>query len=304
MLQAVAMRMRFALRVSLVGIIFLCLWIWMLSHLLSQQTAQPQAMSPSLSITIDTFLHVQQLRKKTLQDFCLEHPDLSTLQTTEVAEDLLSTMGVNQKLQMLYCKPTSTGSDLWEELLKQIEERTDVTIQSPVVHDGPRDTPSNQLSAYNLTTLEKVFRSYTKVLFIRDPFERLVSSYLQNFAGEDTFDKFLEDGLTDEPEDGDGSWTPIVFLCHPCFIRYDYIIKYDFFNAEVLHLIKRMGLPESVLAPVLTDNGSKWAYKWLNENLLKQVTIEHIEQIIELYTWDFEAFPFKTFLLKDQLSDV
>ncbi|XP_004914871.1 carbohydrate sulfotransferase 10-like isoform X2 [Xenopus tropicalis] len=284
------MRMRFALRVSLLGIIGLLVWV--LGRLLSQQQ-DPEATSPTLSITVDTFLHVQQVRKKKLHHFCLEHPDLRTLQTAEVAQNLLSTMAANQKLQMLYCKPTSEGRDLWEELLKQIEERADITIQSPVVYDGPRDSPPNPLSAYNLSMLEKVFQSYTKVLLIRDPFERLVSSYLQDSAGEVTFDKFLEDGLTDGPGDGDGSWTPIVFLCHPCFIRYDYIVKYDFFNTEVLHLMKRMGLPESALAPLLVDNGSMWAYKWLNENLLQLVTKEHIEQIIEIYSWDFEAFPFK-----------
>ncbi|KAM4770842.1 carbohydrate sulfotransferase 11-like [Rhinophrynus dorsalis] len=251
-------------------------------------------------LTADRFLHVQQLRKQKLRDFCLRHPELGSLQTAQGAKDLISNMAVNRKLQMLYCKTTAAGIAHWEELIKLIERNVDVTIETPVVdQDTPSATSTSiQLSDYNLLMLEEILRSYTKVLFIRDPFERLVSSYMDGFSGEVTFNEFVEDGLSLEPgKSDDDPRRTIISLCHPCFIRYDYMVTYSFLHAEIYHLLKRMGLPDGILLPQVSDTKAKRTYKWLTENLFRQLTKQEIKRLTEVYSWDLEAFALNSSLL-------
>ncbi|XP_053315884.1 carbohydrate sulfotransferase 11-like [Spea bombifrons] len=292
--------MRFLLRIFTVflGVGFLCLWTWML-HVTSTQPTDHQEAKDFSTLTPDTFLHVQQLRKKKLRSFCLENPKLSGLQSVESAEHLLSRMTANEKLQMVYCKAGATGIDAWEELLEVLTEKDDVTIETPVVdlHNLNSSLTENQENRYNLAMVEKVFRSYTKIIFVRDPFERLVSAYTQGFAGEITFSEFLEDVLSLERGTRDDSGTTMVSLCQPCFVQYDYIIMLDFLRAEVFHLMKRMGIPEAVLRPKFSNIQSQLTHKWLTQNLFRGLTSEQITQLSEVYQPDLEAFPFYNSLL-------
>ncbi|KAM8945395.1 carbohydrate sulfotransferase 11-like [Pelodytes ibericus] len=250
------------------------------------------------TITSDAFLHVQQLRKQQLKEFCLHHPELSRLESMQTAEHLLSTMTVNNKLQMVYCMAEGTGIDTWDKLLELVKMKDEVTIETPVIdfYKPNASLAPSQQNGYNLTMVEHVLRSYTKVIFVREPFERLVSAYSQGLAEDLTFDEFVEDVLSavDASEDGRG---PIVSLCQPCFIKYDFIVTHDSLTPEVFHLMKRMGLPDHVLRPEFSDAQSRITRKWLTKNLFKGLTTEQAQQLSEAYSADFEAFSFHTSLL-------
>uniref|UniRef100_A0A8C5PFQ6 Carbohydrate sulfotransferase n=1 Tax=Leptobrachium leishanense TaxID=445787 RepID=A0A8C5PFQ6_9ANUR len=261
--------------------------------------------SKVLNITPDRFLYIQQLRKRRLQGFCLRNPEEGMMESVEGAENLLSGMIVNEKLQMLYCMAGATGTDTWENLLEKVKGEDDVTIETPVVDHLSSNSsvvPAEQ-SSYNLSVVEKIFRTYTKVVFVREPFERLISAYLQGDAGELTFDEFLEDVLGSYASEDEGNpWKPVVRLCHPCFIKYDYIVLHDFFRTDVFHLMKRIGIPDHILRPEFSDAQSKLTQKWFAENLFSRLTREQVEQISEVYRMDLEAFPFhRSLLLKSPI---
>ncbi|XP_075451580.1 carbohydrate sulfotransferase 9-like isoform X2 [Ascaphus truei] len=313
-------KMRFFLRILaiLLGIGFLCLWTRML-HVLSTQgegpyvpriipiEAQYHKEEPKYSsVTSDTFLHVQQLRKKRLRHFCLRKTKLNNFHTRRNAQNLLSSMAVNAKLQMVYCKVTAVGIHNWEHLLEAIEGRAEITIETPVVahpHQGSVST-SSQLSGYNMSMLETVLRSYTKVIFVRDPFERLVSAYMEGFAGEITFNQFIENVLNLDYGQEDDSWKPLTSMCHPCLLRYDYIMMYGFLRTEVHHLLKRLGLPDGIFLPEFSDTQAIWTHRWLTENLFVELTTQQRKQLLEAFSWDFEAFPFYSSLLWNNSTGV
>ncbi|XP_053565350.1 carbohydrate sulfotransferase 14 [Bombina bombina] len=288
--------MRLCLRLCVLasGIISLGLWTWMLNVLSSPYTEHNETPKNPF-ISHDKFLHVQQLRKKKLRNFCLQNAELSSLQARRNAEQLLSKLEVNHNLQTVYCKAGGTDVGIWEQLLKVIN-RSEITVEAPIVNPSPV-SPSNQLSNYNVFTLETILRSYTKILFVREPLERLVSAYIQSFAGNIPFSQFIDDFLSLKPENTDDFHKTVVDVCHPCFIRYDYIVMYGFLRAEIQHLIKRMSLPETVLVQEFTDTQTKQAHKWLMKNLLKELNVQQLKQLVKAYSWDYGAFTFYRSLL-------
>ncbi|XP_056419401.1 carbohydrate sulfotransferase 14-like isoform X2 [Hyla sarda] len=246
------------------------------------------------SITLDSFLHVQQLRKKQLRTFCTKIPHLHSLNASDSAEHLLSRMMLSHKLMTLYCKSADVTIEGWEELVQSIERRSDVTLRKPLPVE---DSGPDSLAKYNPTMLAQVLRTYTKVLFIRDPYERLVSLYLHGNAGAITFEEFIEDILMMEAGEGGISSSSIIHLCSPCFVQYDYIVMTDFLKAELPHLLKRMGLPESVELPASIDQDNKATSRWLSKNLFRGLRQEQFKQVSQLYSWDFAAFPLRNSLV-------
>ncbi|XP_067420862.1 carbohydrate sulfotransferase 9-like [Emydura macquarii macquarii] len=256
-------------------------------------------MKDDLPLTFDTLLYVQQLRKKTLRSFCNKTAKVTKLPSNQQqAAQVLSRIVVSTKLDFLYCQVPAIGLESWEWLLEVLEEKADVTLQVPVLH--PRQHgPQKQLSEYNLRAMEDMLRSYTKVLFVRDPFQRLISAYMQGLAGGLTFKEFIQRILNTGPQNASVEWKPLVSLCRPCLIQYDYVMMFGFFNREVLHLMHRMGLPMDVHWLKFTDSQIQSTYSWLSEQLLSELSLKERRQLAHFFRWDFAAFRFSSSLLWD-----
>ncbi|XP_044148163.1 carbohydrate sulfotransferase 11-like isoform X1 [Bufo gargarizans] len=289
--------MKFSIRFSILLVVLGIIYFWMKMVMMAQrrqvmtgQTAGLREEPRRTSVTLDSFLHVQQLRKRQLRHFCNRFPHLRALTASGSAEHLLSSMTVSHKLMTLYCKPADVTIDGWEELVQAAERRSDVTLRNPLPVDD-NDTVPDQLAKYNPTMLAKMLRTYSKVLFVVDPYERLITTYMQGNAGEVSFEEFIEDILSTEASEEGISSSSVISLCYPCFVRYDYIVLLDFLQVELPHLLRRIGLPESVKPPPPIDRKIKMTSKWLLENLLRGLDQEQLEQLSKLYSWDFAAFP-------------
>ncbi|XP_069810595.1 carbohydrate sulfotransferase 11-like [Dendropsophus ebraccatus] len=295
---------RFLILLIVLGMFYLCMKIVMTTprqRVMAGQTALYSLSAGSkekprrTSITLDSFLHVQQLRRKQLRNFCKKFPQFGNVSTSDSAEHLLSSMTLSHKLMTLYCKPEDVTIDGWEELVQSLERRSDVTIRNPLPVDDSASIDT--LAKYNPTMFAQVLRTYTKILFVGDPYERLISLYMQGNAGEVTFEEFIEDILLMELGEGGISSSSVITLCFPCFVQYDYIVLLDFLRVELPHLLKRMGLPESVGVPPSVDHEGKATSRWLLENLFRGLSKEQFKQISQLYSWDFAAFPFHNSLI-------
>ncbi|CAJ0956440.1 unnamed protein product [Ranitomeya imitator] len=232
---------RFLILLVVLGILYW--WLKMVTMAQRRQGRTEQAAGTGeeprrTSITLDSFFHVQQLRKKRLRHFCNRFPQFRGLNSSGSAEHLLSSMTISHKFMTLYCKPADVTIDGWEELVQAMERRADVTLRNPLPVD---DSVPDILAKFNPTMLAQVLRTYAKVLFVVDPFERLVSMYMQGNAGEVSFEEFIEDILLMETGEGGVSSSSVISLCYPCFVHYDYIVMVDFLPAELPHLLRRIG---------------------------------------------------------------
>ncbi|KAG8123351.1 hypothetical protein E2320_018766, partial [Naja naja] len=266
--------MRFLPRAIILIFIGFISLLWWHHHLSPQQqdhlTNEEEIDVP---LTFDALLHIQQVRKKTLRSFCRKKSKLTKLPAVQKeASQLLSSIAVNHKLNFLYCKIPATGVEDWEKLLEAILENENVTLQVPVPYH--QDFGNKMaLGKYNLTSMEILLKAYTKVVFIRDPFHRLMSAYMHRLADNLTFKEFIDYILYNGLKNASVEWTPLVKLCHPCLVQYDYIIMFGFLGNELHHLMLRTGFPDNIQMPKFMDSKIQWTYNWLEEQMFSELSL-------------------------------
>ncbi|NXG79798.1 CHST9 sulfotransferase, partial [Baryphthengus martii] len=159
-------------------------------------------------------------------------------------------------------------------------------------------TRETQLSKFNLTEVEAMLASYTKVLFIREPFQRLISTFMQGMGSSPSFSSFVQDVL-DSGQQARVAWKPLTSLCQPCFVQYDYVVMFGFLRQELGHLLRQTGLPVDSLLPELSDTQVQWTYSWLSEQMFHELSLQQKKQLSHFYRWDLAAFPFFSSFLSD-----
>ncbi|NXL10311.1 CHST9 sulfotransferase, partial [Mesembrinibis cayennensis] len=162
-----------------------------------------------------------------------------------------------------------------------------------------RHTSKTQLREFNLTEIEAMLGSYTKVLFVRDPFQRLISTFMQGMGSSPSFSSFVQDVLDSGQHNADVAWEPLVKLCRPCLVQYDYVVMFGFLRQELGHLLRRTGLPVDSLLPEFTDTQVRWTYSWLSEQMFSELSLQQKKQLSHFYRWDLDAFPFSSSFLSD-----
>ena len=131
-------------------------------------------------------------------------------------------------------------------------------------------------SALSLSQLQIALNTYTKIMVVRHPLERLVSAYRDKFRtynkwtkhfqlrygrkiallyrgndvtvealkrGHDvTFEEFLTfivDDVIPESERVNPHWDTYQHLCHPCHVKYDHVIKFETLEEDNTAILKR-----------------------------------------------------------------
>ncbi|KAJ6666840.1 hypothetical protein lerEdw1_018842 [Lerista edwardsae] len=246
----------------------------------------------NLLLTFDTNLHSQQLRKKRLRSFCGKIANSTKLPPTQLeASQVLSSIMVNNKLHFLYCKTPATGVEGWEQLLEMLEEKG-VTLQMPIPEHQEFEHRKT-LSEYNLTSMEAMLKSYTKVIFIREPFQRLISAYKRGLADGRTFKEFIQYIVHRGIRNASPEWQPLVSLCQPCLVQYDYIIMFGSQGRELHYLMLRAGLPATPWLPEFMAAKAQWSDSWQEEQLYSELCAQK-EQLCHFFQLDLAAFDFTT----------
>ncbi|NXG12871.1 CHST8 sulfotransferase, partial [Grallaria varia] len=162
-----------------------------------------------------------------------------------------------------------------------------------------RQTKETRLSKFNQTEIEAMLGSYTKVLFVRDPFQRLIATFLQGMGSSPSFSSFVQDVLNSRTHNASVDWKPLVSLCRPCLVHYDYVVRFGFHRQELGHLLRRAGLPVDGLLPRFTDTQVQWTYRWLSEQMFSELSSQQKKRLSRFYRWDLAAFPFSSSFLSD-----
>ncbi|NXF10811.1 CHST8 sulfotransferase, partial [Smithornis capensis] len=160
-------------------------------------------------------------------------------------------------------------------------------------------TKETQLSKFNQPEIEAMLGSYTKVLFIRDPFQRLIATFLQGMGSRPSFSSFVQDVLDTGTHNASVAWKPLVSLCQPCLVPYDYVVMFGFHREELGHLLRRTGLPVESILPEFTDTQVRWTYRWLSEQMFSELSVQQQKQLSHFYRWDLTAFSFSGSFLSD-----
>lgn len=169
-------------------------------------------------------------------------------------------------------------------------------------------------------------RKYTKFLFVRDPFVRLMSAFRNKFAqpNEDFYRQFgtrmlkryanvtrplpatakeafkaglrpsftdfvhyLLDPETEKEEAFNEHWRQVYRLCHPCQIHYDFVGKLETLEEDAQHLLRILDVEREIQFPPGYRN--RTAASW-EHDWFANVPLEDRRKLYELYEPDFRLF--------------
>lgn len=169
-------------------------------------------------------------------------------------------------------------------------------------------------------------KKYFTFLFVRHPFERLVSTYrnkilepysddlyhvnvtnknillryrrdnttIQELKTRATFEEFVRYLIDSYEEDGirnfDEHWGSFTELCNICYAEFDYIGKYESLIDDSRNILTLLNVTDFIKFPEnRTDKYEKRSGKLVDE-YFKMVPKKYILQLYEVYKYDFEAF--------------
>ncbi|XP_074853758.1 carbohydrate sulfotransferase 8-like [Carettochelys insculpta] len=262
----------------------------------------------------EDWLMSQVCRKDMLNSTCLMN-NLSHSQN-KLTHDIARQIFVEHNHKFIYCEVPKVGCSNWKKIILLLTMNLNRKVDD-VQHSRIHLTPLiKRLSSYHSDYQQKLLTSYTKVMFTRDPLERLVSAYRdkmlhsepyysitvanqikgmfrknKNSTEKVTFPEFVNFILTQKPEHLDIHWKPMFLLCDPCNIQYDIMGKFETLAQDSEHVLRAIGAPEDMHYPKFKMFVSE---KRTNDDItleyLRKLSSEQIQKIKKVYQMDFALF--------------
>uniref|UniRef100_H3A3F7 Carbohydrate sulfotransferase n=1 Tax=Latimeria chalumnae TaxID=7897 RepID=H3A3F7_LATCH len=216
--------------------------------------------------------------------------------------------------KFIYCEVPKVGCSNWKRILLMLKmniTREAVEFEHNAVHSSPL---LKRLSAYPRKEQMAMLKNYTKVMFSRNPLERLVSAYRDKLlhshpyysktlaerikklyrnntkmAERVSFGEFVQFLLDTHNEDV--HWRQMIKLCDPCNIEYDFLGHYDTMERDADNILRFIGAPEDLHYPSFKEQGTESRTNLgLTEQFLMNLTRVQIDGLKELYKNDSLLF--------------
>ncbi|XP_029949519.1 carbohydrate sulfotransferase 12-like [Salarias fasciatus] len=285
----------------------------------------------------------QRARKQRIEDVCSEmrsthkFPSM-TRSFNQIPNNELGHFIVDDKHQIIYCYVPKVACTRWKSVMiilsqSQISPLTGKPYTDP--KEIPRDVVHNRIShltfdkfihiygSQSRSQMKTKLQTYTKFLFVRDPFVRLISAFrdklgkpdqyfymrfgskilrhyghvssLPNIAEEafaagfkPTFQQFITYLLDPKRKEVlNEHWLQAYRLCHPCQVKYDFIGQHETFNTDAKQLLKLLKVDKWLHLPSAYPNltETSWVRDWFN-----QIPIEAQRKLYKMYELDFKLF--------------
>ena len=256
------------------------------------------------------------------------HNDLEALSVNDL-KTVVRNIVVDDRHSVLYCAIPKAGCTTWKHyLLQNLPREYDPDEAANQIHNetlaAERGLPF--LSKFNQTEIFQRLDTHRKFMVVRHPLDRLVSTYLEKFAGHKrwykehtavkiikemrlnpsehalkygddlTFDEFIRFVVKSHHTEPllDYHWENFAKLCFPCAISYDYIAKLETNTPDAEYIV------DKYLEGVHYD---KVAVKNQNRNvthgiwgtgkpldLYANITDSVYEELVPFYKGDMEMF--------------
>ncbi|XP_063156028.1 carbohydrate sulfotransferase 9 [Candoia aspera] len=263
---------------------------------------------------------IQERRRFFLHDFCKKHVNGSRTQTPLV--HMVSRIYVEDKYKLLYCEVPKAGCSNWKRTLMVLGglAKSATNISHDAVHYGDH---LKKLDSYNLKEIHRRLKTYTKIIFVRDPMERLVSAFRDKFEHPNSyyhpvfgkaiikkyrlsadrealitgsgvkFKEFIQYLLDPHrPLVMDTHWERINRLCYPCTINYNFIGKFETLEEDANYFLRLIDAPDELLFPHFKDRHS--TDKRTNEEVVRQYLAEipatERQKVYNFYYLDYLMF--------------
>ncbi|KAM6940062.1 carbohydrate sulfotransferase 12-like [Xenentodon cancila] len=286
----------------------------------------------------------QESRKRRITDVCSEKNNLEFPEMTRPFEQIpyreLDHLIVDDTHQIIYCYVPKVACTNWKRVMVVLSQSLISPSGKP--YTDPEAVPADLVHNSSIhLTFAKFWRHYgslsrhlmavklqhyTKFLFVRDPFVRLISAFRNKFGrpNEDfyrhfgsvmlhrygnvtgslpataakafaaglkpTFQQFIAyllDPETERESIFNEHWRQVYRLCHPCQVKYDFIGHLETLDTDEKHLLKLLKVDHLLRFPSGAQN--RTATSW-EKDWFAQIPITTRRELYKLYEPDFKLF--------------
>ncbi|XP_007669693.2 carbohydrate sulfotransferase 8 [Ornithorhynchus anatinus] len=262
---------------------------------------------------------VQSERKKIMRETCSKYKS-NTRRT--ITPYHVSRIFVEDKYRILYCEVPKAGCSNWKRVLMVLNGLAASTkdIQHDTVHYG---NFLKRLDSFDRKGIYRRLNTYTKMLFIREPFEKLVSAFRDKFEHPNNyyhpvfgraiisryrvnatrealrtgsgvkFKEFIQYLLdVHKPVGMDIHWDHINRLCSPCLIDYDFVGKFESMEDDANFFLRLIGAPQNLTFPRFKDRHSdeERTTTKITQQYFAQLSPSQRQRTYDFYYMDYLMF--------------
>uniref|UniRef100_A0A8C2FXW6 Carbohydrate sulfotransferase n=1 Tax=Cyprinus carpio TaxID=7962 RepID=A0A8C2FXW6_CYPCA len=311
-------------------------------HLRKERTFYLQ-MSSSLDLT-----HLkmrQEHRRRIIRELCSASSAVNFTEklTTfdQIPNKALDHLIVDDHHGVIYCFVPKVACTNWKRVMIVLSQNLKAPDGAPyldpldipykIIHNHTVHKTFNKLwrrfGHYSRPLMHHKLKNYTKFLFVRDPFVRLISAFRDKFVKPDEyfyshygstmlqryaniskppdsakeafaagirlsfthFIKYLLDPQTEEENPFNEHWQQMYRLCHPCQIEYDFVGKLETLDDDTEHLLKILGLNNYIHFPPGYENRTAvdWEGEWF-----ANISVADRRKLYNLYETDYKLFEY------------
>ncbi|XP_053145882.1 carbohydrate sulfotransferase 13 isoform X1 [Hemicordylus capensis] len=260
-----------------------------------------------------------QQRRELLNNVCNRYTRKRRLLTADDLRHLV----VDDVHGLLYCYVPKVACTNWKRVM--------MVLTGQGKYQDPLDIPANEahvssnlrmLSEYSTPEINYRLRNYLKFIFVREPFERLVSAYRNKFTrsyntafhkrygtkiirrhrqnpskealehGHDVhFEEFvyyLLDPRTQHEEPFNEHWERVHSLCHPCIIHYDVVGKYETLTEDANYILRLVGADAGVKFP--SSSKTTRTNDDMTAKFFQNISPFYQRRLFNLYKMDYLLF--------------
>ncbi|XP_060582561.1 carbohydrate sulfotransferase 11-like [Ruditapes philippinarum] len=242
----------------------------------------------------------------------------------ENRKSLFKNIIVNDKYKIMFCYVPKVACTNFLRLLIWLNNTNNVfnteLIKTPNVHILKKSLPS--LGMFEPQEIKHRLKHYRKVIFVRDPLVRLISAFRNKFIetkntyfmsryGKAIIQRAKNGSLKDIPEIGtitfsefliyladkttirqgyEDHWKPFKDICHPCYIKYDFIGKYESIEEDVGYLLKMLNVQNRFKFPEREKHYNHTESAHMISSFFKDVDPDIFSKLIKVYADDYALF--------------
>uniref|UniRef100_F6XP68 Carbohydrate sulfotransferase n=1 Tax=Monodelphis domestica TaxID=13616 RepID=F6XP68_MONDO len=295
---------------------------------------------------------LQAERRNMLREFCANSSLVFPTKNRsfdDIPNYELNHLIVDDRHGIIYCYVPKVACTNWKRVMIVLSESL---LDQGIPYKDPLDIPREHVhNTSTHLTFNKFWRrygkfsrhlmkiklkKYTKFLFVRDPFVRLISAFRSKFELENDefyrrfavpmlklysnhtslptsvseafsaglkvsfsdFIQYLLDPRTEKLAPFNEHWRQVYRLCHPCQIDYDFVGKLETLDEDAAQLLQLLKVDKQLHFPPSYRNrtASSWEEDWF-----AKIPLAWRQQLYKLYEADFVLFgyPKPENLLKD-----
>ena len=253
----------------------------------------------------------QRKRKQELRNACRNEPK------SPHYKSYLSHLIVDDAHRLVYCYVPKVACTTWKKIMATLNGFPNQTAAAVHRRDQNR---LKYLAEYSQAKIKTILQSYFKFIFVREPFERLLSAYKDKFIKGDeyilnkygreivglrqdakwdartrianiTFGEFVNYLIYLQKKQGrfNEHWRTYEALCRPCIVNYHFIGHYETMAEDARYLLKRAGVEHLVNFPSFhtTDTAHELLAYY------SQIPQRDLVEIQKIYQRDFNMFGYE-----------